>query len=213
MHNQICRRRAKAAAAFQAEITQLEAPLLTQTPAPALGLGMLTGAAATPMTPIAPTIALAPKPVFDPVPVYVGPAPGYQGPVAQARPPHSPVGTAPPPVAASVTEGPQPQDLAASPPPKPKVHAAAAKAHHHHLAHKRAAKPAAKVASKAKPSHRVAKLEAGKKDTIASGPEKKAGAKGHAAMKLHLVKPAKKTASKKHVLKHSAGEPTAPAAQ
>ena len=202
MHNQICRRRAKAAAAFRAEIAQLEAPLLSQTTTPALGLGMLTGGAAPP-TPIAPTIALAPKPVFDPVPVYVGPAPSYQGPVAQARPPHSPIGTAPPPVAASAVDGPQPQDVAASPKPASEVASGAAKAHRH-SAHK----PAAKLASKAKSKHHIAKLEAGKKETLASAPDKTDGKKhtanGSKTKKSHLVKHAKKTVGKKHVLKHAA---------
>lgn len=204
MHSEICRRRAKAAAAYQAQITQLEAPLLTQMPpaAPPLGLGLFAGAAATQMTPIAPTIAMLPKPVFDPVPVYVGPAPGYQGPVAQARPPHSPVGTAPPPEAASAAAAPKPQALAASetPPLKPDPNALPLKAHHH-LAHKHLAK----VTAKAKTSHRVAKVETEKKETTASGPAKKdAAAKRHALKKSHATKPTKSAASKKHFPKHAA---------
>lgn len=93
MHNAVCRRRAKAAAAYNAEIVQLEAPLLSQPAAPATGLNLIPGSAVA-MTPVAPTIATLPKPAFDPVAVYLGPAPGYQGPVAQARAAHAPVGTA-----------------------------------------------------------------------------------------------------------------------
>ncbi|MGB8276457.1 MAG: serine hydrolase [Methylovirgula sp.] len=193
MHSEICRRRAKAVAAYQAQITQLEAPLLTQTPpaAPPLGLGFFAGAA-TQMTPIAPTIAMLPKPVFDPVPVYVGPAPGYQGPVAQARPPHSPVGTAPPPEAASADDAAKPQAPSKTPPP-PKAH--------HHLAHKQAAK----VTAKAKTGHRVAKVETEKKETTVSGsPKKDAAAKRHALKKSHAAKPTKTAAFKKHLAKHAA---------
>ncbi len=53
-------------------------------------------------------IAALPRPTFDPVRVFVGPAPGYQGPVAGPRPPNTPIGL-----------------IAYAPPVKPK-----AKAHH-----------------------------------------------------------------------------------
>ncbi len=119
MHNSVCRHRAKAAKAFRAEIDRLEAPLLKQTaetiraPAP---LAFFTGGATLDrLTPVAPTIALMPKPVFDPVPVHVGPEPGYQGPVAEARPAHSPVGTEAPPETASAYVQAKPQGLAGSP--------------------------------------------------------------------------------------------------
>ncbi len=198
MHSEICRRRAKAAAAYQAQIAQLEAPLLTGAPAaaPLPGLGLFGGGATSiQMTAIAPTIAMLPAPVFDPVPVYVGPAPGYQGPVAQTRPPHSPVGTAPPPEAASADAAQKPQAVAASEtPPRPKAH--------HHLAHKHVAK----VAAKAKTSHKVAKVETEQKETTASGPHKKheAEAKRHALQKSHAAKPTKSAAAKKHLPKHAA---------
>jgi len=40
---------------------------------------------------------MVPRPAFDPVPVYAGAPEGYAGLIAQARPAHSPVGTAQPP--------------------------------------------------------------------------------------------------------------------
>ena len=42
-------------------------------------------------------ITMVPRPAFDPVPVYAGAPEGYTGLIAQARPAHSPVGTAQPP--------------------------------------------------------------------------------------------------------------------
>jgi D-alanyl-D-alanine carboxypeptidase len=42
-------------------------------------------------------ITMLRRPAFDPAPVYVGAPEGYAGPIAQARPAHSPVGTAQPP--------------------------------------------------------------------------------------------------------------------
>jgi D-alanyl-D-alanine carboxypeptidase len=38
------------------------------------------------------TIAALPRPAYDPVPVFVGAAPGYQGPVAGPRPANTPIG-------------------------------------------------------------------------------------------------------------------------
>ncbi|HUB65837.1 MAG TPA: hypothetical protein VL996_15545, partial [Methylocella sp.] len=57
---------------------------------------MATDALAKPL-PMAPRIAMVPRPSFNPVPVYIGAPAGYAGLVAQARPPHSPIGTAAPP--------------------------------------------------------------------------------------------------------------------
>ena len=102
MRNEVCRRRSKAVAQFKAELDQLAAPLASLTPDASPARSFLFDAAALsrPQPPVT-TIATMPSPVFDPLPVYVGPAPGYVGPVAQARPPHSPVGTEPPPETAS----------------------------------------------------------------------------------------------------------------
>ncbi len=95
MRNEVCRNRGRLIAAFNSEVEQLDAPLLTS----ALGRTPLFGApAARPqvMATVINTIHPAPA---EPVPVHVGPEPGYIGLVAQARPPHSPVGTEPDPAA------------------------------------------------------------------------------------------------------------------
>jgi D-alanyl-D-alanine carboxypeptidase len=149
MHSQVCHRRAKAAGAFQAEIAQIEAPLLTLKPAPQqAGLALFAvGTPAEQMTPVAPTIAMLPRPVFDPVPVYLGPAPGYQGPVATARPPHSPIGTPPSPETASDDEAEKPQAVTAS---KTKAKKTAASDTHK-------AKPPAKHVAQKKPQQTAAK--------------------------------------------------------
>lgn len=158
MHNSVCRRRGKAAAQFQAEINRLEAPLLAETQpaaAPAGGpLSLFTGGAQlTRLAPVAPTIGLIPKPVFQPVDVYVGPAPGYQGPVAEARPPHSPVGTPSPPQAASAETPKETQEST----DQQEEHALAAH-HAHKSAHLRAMGDAGgdKVASHHHHHHHVA---------------------------------------------------------
>lgn len=156
MHKMVCWNRAKLAAIFKTEIRQLEAPLLAETAPTATSgpLGLFTGGATlTRLAPVAPTIALMPKPVFEPISVYVGPTPGYQGPIAEARPPHSPVGTAPlPEAAAAYAEPTNPHGLAASP-LKPDVaalplkgrrvahgHTAKAKTIHHRTAKAKAKK-------------------------------------------------------------------------
>jgi D-alanyl-D-alanine carboxypeptidase len=114
MHDAICHRRAKTEIEWEAETERLEAPLsLPTTPIfPANGF-LFNAAPAADVAPMASRIALMPTPVFDPVAVYIGPAPGYLGPVAEARPPHSPIGTPSPPEAASVdTNVPQATDAA-----------------------------------------------------------------------------------------------------
>jgi D-alanyl-D-alanine carboxypeptidase len=218
MHNEVCRRRAKAAAAFQAEVTQLQAPLLAQKPAAAPALGFLSGTTAAPMTPVSPTIAMLPKPAFDPVSVYVGPAPGYQGPVAQARPPHSPIGTAPAVEPASAAAEAKPAESTEEPTEKPvvkiegkaKTKAAEAKPHHH-LAH-RQAKPTSKLAKTSEPEA---------KDSAAAPPQKTEPAAKKPAQKSAHAKPAKKhlakhdtpTSSKADTTKVAAPAAAAPAAQ
>ncbi len=96
MHDTVCHRRARTEIEWAAETERLEAPLsLAKTPTfPANGF-LFNAAPAADRAPAASRIALLPNPVFDPVAVYIGPAPGYLGPVAEARPPHSPIGTPP----------------------------------------------------------------------------------------------------------------------
>ncbi len=96
MRNEVCRNRGRLIAAFNNEVEQLDAPLLTAAPA----ASPLFGAAAARPTLMATVInSIHPAPA-TPVPVYVGAEAGYTGPVAQARPPHSPIGTQPDPAAA-----------------------------------------------------------------------------------------------------------------
>ncbi|MGH7000220.1 MAG: serine hydrolase, partial [Stellaceae bacterium] len=97
MHQTSCRKRGKGAAEFNTELARLMAPLLARkAPAPAPLARMTTSAFAGPL-PMATHITTVPRPAFDPVPVYAGAPEGYAGLIAQARPAHSPVGTAQPP--------------------------------------------------------------------------------------------------------------------
>lgn len=97
MHQTVCRKRGKAVVQFNAELDRLMAPLLARkAPAPAPLAIMATSAFASSL-PMAPRITMVPRPAFDPVPVYAGAPEGYAGLIAQARPAHSPVGTAHPP--------------------------------------------------------------------------------------------------------------------
>jgi D-alanyl-D-alanine carboxypeptidase len=100
MGQSICRKRGKAVAQFNTELDRLMAPLRAAKPkAPAASRHFVptpTEALAGPL-PMALRIAMVPRPAFDPVPVYAGAPAGYAGLIAQARPAHSPVGTAQPP--------------------------------------------------------------------------------------------------------------------
>jgi D-alanyl-D-alanine carboxypeptidase len=112
MHDEVCRRRAKAVAAFEAETERLEVPLSAPTTPIFRANGFLFNPAPAPdQAPMASRIAMMPAPVFDPVAVYIGPVPGYAGPVAEARPPHSPIGTPSPPEAASAYTADKPQGI------------------------------------------------------------------------------------------------------
>jgi D-alanyl-D-alanine carboxypeptidase len=75
------------------------APLLARTakaPAATQALSLMSSTVASPL-PISTHILSVPRADFAPVPVCLGPPAGYAGLVAQARPPHSPIGTASPP--------------------------------------------------------------------------------------------------------------------
>ncbi len=106
MRNEVCRARGHLIAQYNAEVEQLDAPLTAGTGG-GLGLSALSpersflfsAQPATPVTPTALRINSLPRPVFDPISIHVGAEPGYQGAVAQARAPHSPVGTEPAPAA------------------------------------------------------------------------------------------------------------------
>ena len=157
MHNSVCRQRGKAIAQFKAEIEQLEAPLATQ---PVQDTAMMperafffNAGALSQQAPMAARLSMVPAPVFEPQTVYLGPAPGYSGPIAEARPPHSPVGTEPTPATASAYAATRPQGMEATAMPlAPDVNALPLHARRGRLAkrpHGRAAaaKPA-RVASK-----------------------------------------------------------------
>ncbi|MGH6813372.1 MAG: serine hydrolase [Methylocella sp.] len=97
MHQTICRKRGKAVAEFNTELSRLMAPLLAhKAPAPA-PLALMTTPAFASSLPMATHITTVPRRAFDPVPVYAGVPEGYAGLIAQARPAHSPIGTAQPP--------------------------------------------------------------------------------------------------------------------
>jgi D-alanyl-D-alanine carboxypeptidase len=80
MKSEVCVRRSKAAQT-EAETEDLSVPINTPdgpASAPQPGNGML--------------IAALPRPIYEPISVFVGPAPGYQGPVAGPRPANTPIG-------------------------------------------------------------------------------------------------------------------------
>ncbi len=99
MHNAVCRNRGPLIAEYNAEVDQLDAGLLP----PSGGIGLpslnlehnaLFGTASVPLgAPMATRInQIRPEPT-EPVEARIGADPGYTGPVAQARAPHSPIGT------------------------------------------------------------------------------------------------------------------------
>ena len=104
MRDQVCRNRARLIAAFNSEVEQLDAPLMAAAPpslSPPAGAFMFNSASATPRPMAMATVINSIHPAaYDPVPVHIGAEPGYAGLVAQARPPHSAVGTEPDPSAA-----------------------------------------------------------------------------------------------------------------
>jgi len=100
MHQSICSKRGKAVAQFNTELDRLMAPLRAakaKAPAASPHFVPTTAEAVTGPIPMASRIAMVPRPAFAPVPVYIGAPEGYAGLIAQARPAHSPVGTAQPP--------------------------------------------------------------------------------------------------------------------
>jgi D-alanyl-D-alanine carboxypeptidase len=92
MHEGVCRHRAKAAAKFMAEVEDVSIPIGSASTGFPL-LDAVGGGAKAHVS--AKQIAALPRPQFEPVKVFVGPAPGYQGPVARPRQPGEPVGAGP----------------------------------------------------------------------------------------------------------------------
>ena len=84
MHQEICSRRGRLAIAAGEE-EELTTPIaLPAGKGGARGASSYAAAPPAAMTPLA--LASLPAPQFDPVPVFVGPKPGWTGPVAAARP-------------------------------------------------------------------------------------------------------------------------------
>ncbi len=80
MKPEVCTRRSKASQ-LEAETEDLSVPINTPdgpASAPQPGNGVL--------------IAALPRPAYEPISVFLGPAPGYQGPVAGPRPANTPIG-------------------------------------------------------------------------------------------------------------------------
>jgi D-alanyl-D-alanine carboxypeptidase len=194
MRDQICRRRGKIITQFNAEISQLQAPLVAETgPAIANPAGQNTLSLATSnlfhQAPVLTRVDLAPPPNFAPVPVYIGRAPGYIGPVAQARPAHSPVGTEPVPETASAYAAPLPTlGSAKTAPLKPYPSALPIKGSH--APHAVAAKAASEDAGAA-PEEGHSKAKAQK----SAGVKKASGKIAHAPK----AEPAKSKLAKKSV--------------
>ncbi len=95
MHQEICSRRGRLAIAAGEE-EELTTPLAAPgAKGNARGASAYAPAPAATMTPL--ELASLPAPEFDPVPVFVGPKPGWTGPVAAARPTDAAAPTAAPP--------------------------------------------------------------------------------------------------------------------
>jgi D-alanyl-D-alanine carboxypeptidase len=80
MKSEVCVRRSKAAL-LEAESEDLSVPI--NTPA---------GPVAAPQPGNGALIAALPRPAYEPISVFIGPVPGYQGPVAGPRPVNTPIG-------------------------------------------------------------------------------------------------------------------------
>ena len=106
MHDQVCAKEGPITAAFQAEVTKLDAPLLASGGDAGLHASNDTALAGDPAAApgsVAARIAAMAAPVFTPLPVRIGADPGYHGVVAQARAPHAPIGTATAPMTAEAS--------------------------------------------------------------------------------------------------------------
>lgn len=183
LRDSVCRHRGPAAAEFMAEIEEASAPVGSGVP-----LLDTLGGAQQQMN--AKEIAHLPRPRFEPVPVYVGRAPGYVGPVARTRAPGAPVGEQTD-LAAYASQS-EPADADASPISKPAPDAVSL----------RRAKQA--KAAKARAAAKAAKADAVKvDDVIADEPAPKPKAKSAAKPKPAAPRAEAKPAAPKA---HSAGE-------
>jgi D-alanyl-D-alanine carboxypeptidase len=91
MRDTVCRHRRKATQEFMAEVEDMTIPIN----AAPTGNPVLDALAGRQQTVSVKDLARLPRPFFTPVAVYAGRAPGYEGPVARARPAGVPIGGAP----------------------------------------------------------------------------------------------------------------------
>lgn len=88
LRDTVCHHRTQATQDFMAEVEDLTIPIN----ASPTGNAFLDALAGGQQSVSVKDLALLPRPQFTPVPVYLGRAPGYQGPVARARPAGVPIG-------------------------------------------------------------------------------------------------------------------------
>jgi D-alanyl-D-alanine carboxypeptidase len=173
LRESVCHHRGPGAAQFMAEIEDASVPVGSGVPL----LDALSGAQQQPRM-NAKEIAHLPRPRFEAVPVYVGRAPGYVGPVARTRAPGAPVGEQTD--LAAYAAQPEPVDANASPIGKPAPDAVSLRRAKHAKAVK-AARAAAARAARAE----AAAVDAGSAAAIgtALAPKPKAAAKSAARPK------------------------------
>jgi D-alanyl-D-alanine carboxypeptidase len=133
MRDSVCRHRGKANAEYMAEVEDMTVAIPREN-------------GSTDQVNVK-TIAALPRPRFEPVPIFLGRSPGYEGPVAGVRDPGSPVGS-PSTVTAYAHE---PPAAAASPISRPAPDALSMRHGRKHTA-KAAHAPAKEKAAKHKPS-------------------------------------------------------------
>jgi len=205
LRDRVCGHRAKAAKEFMAEVEDMTIPIN----AAPTGNPVVDALAGGRQSVSVRDLARLPRPFFTPVVVYAGRAPGYQGPVARARPAGAPIGveeaTA---YTGEKSEGSEASPISQPAPDAKPLRAAAAKHAKHAVA---AAKPEASDtpppakthAAKAKGKAKVAALETKK-------PHKKTEAKAHkehvAAHPAETGKTAPKHAEKQQKGKAHAGK-------
>jgi D-alanyl-D-alanine carboxypeptidase len=179
LRESVCHHRGPAAAEFMAEIEDASVPVGSGVP-----LLDTLGGAQQQMN--AKEIAHLPRPRFEPVPVYVGRAPGYVGPVARTRAPGAPVGEQTD--LAAYASQPEPGDADASPISKPAPDAVSLRRAKH-----------AKAAKAARAAAKAAKADAVKvDDVIAEEPAPKPKAKSAAKPKPATPRAEAKPAPKAH---------------
>lgn len=198
----VCRNRGAAIAQFSAEIEDFSQPIntpFTSLFSPEGGGGSPLGGAPSQLSP-ARQVAAMPRPHFDPVPVFVGPAPGWTGPIARAA-------GSPEPSTAAYAE----EEAGADTPLKPDAKARPMKGARGKIAAHRTekAKGSAAVAPTKPSDNARAKVGAREKGKIAHASQ--ADGKPHAhSSRPAPHKQAAKTASAAKQAKPGAGHPAKP---